>query len=715
MKQILLKEGRIIVEDVPAPQASPGTVVVRVDHSCISAGTEISGVRSSGEAIWKRALKHPDEVKLALKMASEQGVRRIHRMVKSKLTSGTAIGYSAAGSVMAVGEGINDIAVGDRVACAGAQCAHHAEVIRVPRNLLVKLPDTVTTRDASTVTLGAIALQGVRRFDPTLGETVVVVGLGILGHLTAQILHANGCQVICVDIDANRVKKARESGFINAYQPGDTEIVGQVHRITDGYGADGVILTASTSSDEVLSQAFQMCRKRGRVVLVGEVGMNIKRADMFKKELDFRISTSYGPGRYDPTYEEGGVDYPQSHVRWTENRNMDAYIRLIEKGSLNLQDLVSRVVDIDEASEIYQEMLEGSSNLIVVLRYPEREDAAITKTKVATSASNAASGAIGLGIIGAGSFVKGMHLPNIEAMQDKFSIKAIMSWRGHNAKSVAEQFKAAYATTKVSDILADEDIDAVMIATRHNLHGQQVIECLEAGKHVFVEKPLALTAGELERIENFYAEAKLQPILLTGFNRRFSPHMVRLKEIVEDRSNPMILNYQMNAGYVPLEDWVHGEEGGGRNLGEACHIYDLFTFLTGARLVGVDAHGIKPQTGHYIASDNFVTVISFEDGSIATLTYTALGNNQHPKEQLTVYVDGKVILMDDYKSLDVLGVGQRGHTTRHSEKGQREELLGFAKAIANETDWPIPLWQQVQATRIALQVEAQINSGQSST
>ncbi len=711
MKQLLLKEGAVIVEDVPAPQVSPGTVVVRVAHSCISAGTEISGVRSSGEPVWKRAMKHPDEVKLALKMASEQGVRRIHRMVKSKLTSGTAIGYSAAGVVLAVGEGVNDVVVGDRVACAGAQCAHHAEIIRVPRNLLVRLPDSLTTHDASTVTLGAIALQGVRRLEPSLGETVVVVGLGILGQLVIQILRANGCQVVGIDLDAGRVKQARAMGADYAFQPSDENAIGQVQRFTKGYGADGVIITASTSSDSVLSQAFQMCRKRGRVVLVGDVGMNIERADMFKKELDFRISTSYGPGRYDETYEEGGIDYPFSHVRWTENRNMEEYLRLLDKGLVNLDGLVTRVVDIDDAGNTYQEMKNGSSDLMVLLQYPDRPDDVVSIAKVSLNDLPAISNAAGIGVIGAGSFAKSMHLPNIESMPELFSIKAIMSWTGHNAKAVASQFKADYATTDMAEVLADETVNAVLITTRHNQHGQQVIESLKAGKHVFVEKPLALTAHELDQIENLYAGDECRTILLTGFNRRFSPHMTRLKEILETRSNPMILNYRMNAGYVPLDNWVHGEEGGGRNLGEACHIYDLFTYLTGAQVKKVQAQGINPRTGYYGVNDNFVVSISFDDGSVATLTYTALGNTAHTKEQLDLYVDGKVILMNDYKTLDITGVKQKGLTTRRIEKGQVEELRAFGEAITTGSSWPIPLWQQLQATRIALQVEDQIGPG----
>ncbi len=707
MKQILIKEGKALVEDVPAPEVELGSVLVQVMHSCISAGTEISGVRSSGEPAWKRALKHPDEVKQVLKMVSEQGVRRIHRMVKSKLSSGNAIGYSASGTVIAVGEGVEDTKVGDVVACAGAQCAHHSEVIRVPRNLIVQVPGKLSSQDASTVTLGTIALQGVRRFEPDMGEAVVVLGLGILGLITIQLLRANGCRVIGLDVDRTRIELARGMGVENAFHPDDDEVVAQVQRLTDGYGADGVVITAAGSSSEILSQSFQMCRQRGRVVLVGDVGMNIKRPDMFKKELDFRISTSYGPGRYDSTYEEGGIDYPYGYVRWTENRNMQEYLRLLENGTVSLKGIVTRVAGIDDANEAYQALKNGSDDLMVVLEYPVRSVNLVSKRRVNTN-NKPVGKSISLGVIGTGSFAKGMHLPNIERMPELFRLRGVMSRTGHNAKAVADQFKAEYSTTAVAEILADKDTDAVLITTRHNQHGLQVLQALQAGKHVFVEKPLTLTADDLNAIKAFYDETPEGPILQTGFNRRFSPHVVRLREIVKNRTNPLIINYRMNAGYVSLDNWVHGSEGGGRNLGEGCHIYDLFTFLTDSKATKINAQAISPSTDYYGVNDNFVATISFEDGSVATLTYTALGAKSAPKERMDVYVDGKVIYLEDYKSLEIIGSRQKGVTTKRMQKGQEEEMRAFGEAIIAGGEWPIALWQQIQATEIALAVEEQI-------
>ena len=710
MKQVLFKSGKAFVENTPAPSVEPGTILVHVEYSCISAGTEISGVRSSGEPIWKRALKHPNEVKQVLSMISDQGIRRIHRMVKGKLTSGSALGYSAAGTVIAVGEGVSDLVEGDKVACAGAQCAHHAEVIRVPRNLVARLPKGLSTKLGSTVTLGSIALHGVRRCEPTLGESIVVVGLGILGQLTIQYLQANGCQVIGLDLDRKRIELAKKQGVMAAFHPDDENEIDHIYRLTDGYGADAVIVTAGDSSNKIMSQAFKMCRKKGRVVLVGDAGLGLNRADIFKKELEFRISTSYGPGRYDPTYEEGGIDYPISYVRWTENRNMEEYLRLLNSRKMSLDGLVTKIVDIDDAANAYQKLKDGFSDLMVLLRYPERSKNNVTNSKVVLNVKPVNEKLVRLGVIGAGSFAKGMHLPNIERFKKIYYLKAIMSRTGHNSKVVADQFNAEYATTDLNTLLSDKELDAVVITSRHDQHGKQVLESLKAGKHVFVEKPLTISLNELGSIKSFYKKNKNAPLLLTGFNRRFSPHISHIKKMVSNRSNPMIINYRMNAGHVLNDNWVHGKEGGGRNLGEACHIYDLFTHLTNSKVNKINAHSINPVTDYYGVTDNFVAVMSFEDGSVATLTYNALGAKDYAKEQMEIYFDGKVIKLDDYLSVDIYGVSNSGLNTKTMQKGQTQEIKAFGEAILNGGEWPIPFWQQVQATEIAFEVEKQISN-----
>ena len=709
MKQVLIRQGQAVTEEVPAPLVEPGTVLVRVSHSCISVGTEMSGLRNSNLPLWKRALKNPEKVKRVFELVASQGLSRTKSQIEGKMAAGDPTGYSAAGEVIAVGEGVDDLFVGDRVACAGAQCAHHAEVIRVPRNLAVPIPDSLGYPEACSVTLGAIALQGVRRAQPTLGETFVVVGLGILGQLTVQFLKANGCRVIGSDLDPSRLQTGLANGMDLALDPDTSKLPDQVARLTDGLGADGVIITAATPSNEVVSQAFRMCRRKGRVVLVGDVGLDLNRADFYAKEIDFLISTSYGPGRYDRQYEEKGLDYPAAYVRWTENRNMGEYLRLLDEKRVGLDKLIEATYPVDRAGEAYAALKKpGPKPLMVLLSYPgfdQREEP--VRTVANPYAAAAGKGAIKLALVGAGGFAKGMHLPNLKALKEKFHLRAVVSHTGHNASATARQFGADYATTEWTKILEDKEVEAVLIATRHNLHASLALAALKAGKHVLVEKPLGLSEEELQGIEAFYAgDEKGKPVLLIGFNRRFSKYVVEAQRLVSKRTNPLMIDYRMNAGYIPLDHWVHGSEGGGRNIGEACHLYDLFTFLTGSKVVTVTALSIKPTTGHYSPKDNFTASMSFEDGSTASLTYSALGEKAFPKERMDLHFDGKTIVLDDYKKLEVHGAKSKKLESATPSKGQLEELEAFANAIRKGGDWPIPLWQQLQASRIALEVES---------
>jgi predicted dehydrogenase/threonine dehydrogenase-like Zn-dependent dehydrogenase len=710
MKQVLIKQGRAVIEEVPAPQVEPSTILVRTDHSCISVGTEMSGIKSSGVPLWKRAIKQPKNVKTVLQMAATQGIGHTRRVVQGQLSAGNPTGYSVAGIILEVGEDVDRLLPGDRVACGGAQCAYHAEIIRVPRNLVVPVPDGLDLAAASTVTLGAIAMQGVRRALPTLGETFVVIGLGTLGQLSAQILRANGCLVIGIDLDANGIRQAQKLGMNLGISPEQDDSIEQVARLSDGIGADGVIITAATPSDEVVSTAFQMCRKKGRVVLVGDVGLNLNRSDFYKKELDFFISTSYGPGRYDHNYEEKGLDYPVAHVRWTENRNMAAYLRLVADGLVKIEPFISAVYPIEQAGSAYEALrTEKTRPLLVLLSYPKPDKETLPIRALPNPvAKPSGHNQVRIAIVGAGGFAKGMHLPNLQKLSDRYHIQAIMSHTGHNAAATAKQFEANYSTTDYQYVLKDPEVDAVLIATRHNLHAGMTLEALRAGKHVLVEKPLALNLQELNDINAFYQDVDRSPVLLTGFNRRFSKFAKRIKEIVVNRSNPMILNYRMNAGYIPLDHWVHTEEGGGRNVGEACHIYDIFTYLTGSKVVSVNANAITPATEYYSRTDNFVATMTFEDGSMATLMYTALGSRDYPKEQLEVFVDGKVLVLDDYRRLTVVGAKAKGVVSKVVDKGQKEELEAFALAIQKGGEWPNPLWQQVQAMEIGYEVEKDV-------
>lgn len=710
LKQVMIGQGTASLDEVPEPLVQPGALLVQVDHSCISTGTEFAGLKASAVPIWKKAIGQPEKVRKLLQLVVQRGLSSALAVVDTQRKRRQPTGYSAAGVVVEVGAGVNDIQVGDRVACAGSKHAYHAEIISVPRNLVVRIPDRVSLADGSSVALGAIALQGVRRAEPSLGETFVVMGLGVIGQITSQILRANGCQVIGVDPSQDRLSLAESHGMHYGLRPGVGEIE-QVWRVTGGMGADAVIITAASLSADLISTAFQMCRKKGRVVLVGDINLNLRRSDIYEKELDFRISTSYGPGRYDDAYEQEGKDYPVGYVRWTENRNMQAYLGLIETGQVSVRALISSVCPLAKVSEAYSSLFSGGkAPLLILLSYDRTSREQSISTVVRTTASlPARAGQIQVALVGAGDFARSTHLPNMRS-QRLFHLRAIVSTTGHNAVATARQFHADYATTDYQQVLSDRAVDAVIITTRHDTHARLALEALTAGKHVLVEKPLAVTPEEVMEIADFFAGAgagRATPVLLTGFNRRFSPHIQSIKEIVDRRTNPMIINYRMNAGYLPPTHWVHTREGGGRNIGEACHIYDLFTCLTQSVVESVYAQPVSTGTGYYGPSDNFVATIRFVDGSVATLTYTALGSKHHPKEQMEVFVDGKVLSLNDYVDLSVAGMG-KGRRTKTMEKGWREELLAFGQAISKGSELPIPLWQQVQAMNIAFAVEREI-------
>ncbi len=707
MKQVLVRSGEVVVEEVPAPVAGPGTVLVSVSDSAVSVGTELSGVRASGVPLWKRALRQPENVKRVVDMMLSQGISKTRSVVEGKLRSGAPTGYSAAGTVLALGEGVTDLAVGQLVACAGAGVANHAEVIAVPRNLVAPVPDGVPSAEASTVTLGAIALQGVRRAAPTLGETFVVIGLGVIGQITAQILKANGCHVFGSDLDPKREQRALDLGMDGALGAGRTEAVEAILRLTEGHGADGVIITAASPSSDIVSTAFKLCRKKGRVVLVGDVGLDIDRSDIYEKELDFFISTSYGPGRYDAAYEEDGCDYPIGYVRWTENRNMSEYLRLVAEGRVDVEPLIDYTYLIDNAHEAYAALQSGEgAPLLVLLEYP-RPDEARTRHRIDTPGVTPVKGdKVRLTLIGAGSFAKATHLPDIAALSNLYTLRGVISRTGHNASEVAKHYGAGFAATDPAEAFSDAETDAVLIATRHDSHASLALAALKAGKHVLVEKPLAMNADELTEVLAFFEGKDDAPLLMTGFNRRFSPHAKRIAELVEGRSAPMMITYRMNAGFVPADHWVHDPvQGGGRNIGEACHIYDLFGYLTGAEVVDVTAAAITPRSGKYSPSDNFAMTVTFADGSVATLVYTSMGAQEHPKEQMEVFCDGAVYLLDDYKTLTVRGSSADGVRTQMQDKGHKQELVEFAEALKSGGEPPIPLWQQAQAMEIAFSVE----------
>lgn len=695
------------VQQVPAPRVSPKNILVRVIHSCISVGTESTGVKMSGLPLYRRALKQPHHVKRVLEVMRDQGIKRTFDRVRGQLAAGLPTGYSAAGEVLEVGSQVEGFRAGDLVACSGAGIANHAEIIDVPVNLAVRIPDGLSTAQASTITLGAIALQGVRRANPTLGETIAVIGLGLIGQITAQLLRIHGCRVIGTDLDPARVQTAVENGMDFGVDPATDNLVDRAMKVTDGYGVDAAIVTAASSGSAVIHEAMQVCRKKGRVVLVGDVGLNLNREDLYKKELDFLISCSYGPGRYDPVYEEGGHDYPLPYVRWTENRNMEEYLRLLAERRLSLDGLQTRILPIDSAAEAYESLKSKNGHpLVVLLSYPP-SDTALQRT-VRLHLPPIRSGVVRVALVGAGGFAQGMHLPNLAKLTGSFELHCVMSRTGANARAAATQFGAAYATTDYEHVLNDPSIDLVLIATRHNLHAEMVLAALKAGKHVFVEKPLALNADELDAIERFYQGGGPLPLLLTGFNRRFSPAIQFIQKTLATRTTPLIVNYRMNAGRMPADHWVYSEEGGGRNIGEACHIYDLFGALTKSQPADICAQSIAASGTQWKKNDNFAATISFKDGSVCSLTYTDLGHKSFPKETMDVFADGCVASLQDYRSVDISADRQRRWKSSTQQKGQYEELQALAAALKNGQSWPIPLDEQLQAMRIAFAVEQKI-------
>lgn len=711
MLQAIVKKGKVLAEEVPAPVVSKGMVLIKVMYSCISAGTEMSTVNASKESLLKKIINQPEKAIKVLHSILTDGVVRTYDKISGKLASGTPVGYSVAGIVIDVGEGVTTLNKSDIVAATGAGFANHAEFVTVPENLVVKIPKDMDCKFASTVALGSIALQGIRRADLKIGEFCVVIGSGILGLLAIQMLKISGIRVIAIDLNERRLQIAKELGAEIAIDPQKEDPIKIVENFTGGYGADAVLFTAATNNSEPLSQSFKMCKKKGRVVLIGVSGMEIKREDIYAKELDFMISTSYGPGRYDAKYEEKGLEYPYAYIRWTENRNMQEYLRLVYEGKVKLDLLINAVYPIQKVSEAYEILNNNQTKpLIVLINYGNSDSGQlgenlIQERKIILNTSQIKKDRINIALIGAGSFAMGMHLPNIQKLSSKYKLYAVMSRNGYHAKSVAAKYGAKYATTAYEDILNDSDVDLIMICTRHDSHAELTLKALEKGKNVFVEKPLAVNQEELDKIKDFYSkdEAGEKPFLMVGFNRRFSRYAQEIKKHTDRRINPLFIHYRMNAGFIPLDHWAH--EYGGRIVGEGCHIIDLMTYFTGSRIESVNMDSIKPKNEKFSSTDNLSVILKYDDGSICTIEYFAVGNKNFPKEYMEVHFDEKTIVMDDYKKLKGYGVKINEISTSTSQKGQLEELEKLYETLkGNSSKWPIELWDMIQTTETTFKI-----------
>jgi len=703
LKQVLIKQGKAVVADVPAPVLGKGQVLVEVAYSLISSGTELSGVESSGKSLVQKVLEQPERIQKVLDSLRAQGIQKTVAKVQQNVGQATPTGYSCSGVVLQVSEDVTDIHPGDHVACAGAGIANHAEIVLVPRNLVVKVPEGCSLKDAASVTLGAIAMQGVRRADPRLGEIVAVIGLGLLGQITVQLLKAAGCRVAGFDLDARRGEIAKQLGADYVWNPMEANVENEIRHLTGDHGVDVTIITAASESDAIAQQAMNITRKKGRVVVVGAVGLGLKRSPFYEKEIDFLISCSYGPGRYDEGYEQKGVDYPYAYVRWTENRNMQEYLRLIAAGKVTPGAIVEREYPIDQAQQAYQELQTAEEKpLGVLLAYPSGA-ARPQDEKLATKvifAHKPVSGKINVALIGAGNFAKGVHLPNLQKLSDLYHLRAVVDIVGSNAKATAEQFGADYASTNYEDVLADDSVDMVMITTRHNTHAQIAMKAARAGKAIFVEKPMATHQEELDALVAVLEETQVP--FMVGFNRRFSPAARRAKEIIAERQNPLMIFYRMNAGYLPPDHWTQTEEGGGRIIGEGCHIFDLFQYFVGAPVEEVNAAAIAPQTEQILAGDNVSVTLRYADGSVATLLYTALGSPDFGKEYMELYADGKVLVLDDYKALRVYGTTAKGWAASVQDKGHLEELRVFAQSCKSELSSSPSLADFAEVTRISM-------------
>ena len=762
MRQIICNSEGALVVRVPRPVAAAGTVLVRVHHSWISVGTEVAPLRggqAAGGSEPPETLPARLRRYVAYSIADPRAAsRRALAMARSRaatyqarrgaaggrgatganaatgeaavresagdspasalspldrVAQGWNVGYSVAGRIVAVGREVAGFAVGDRVACVGAGEANHADYVSVRQRMVCKVPAGCSLELAGSAAIGGIALQGVRRAAPQLGETVCVIGLGLIGQLTAQLLRAAGCKVIGMDLSAERVQRAIDLG-LDSGASSDSEMLDAVRNASSSHGADLTLITAATKSDTVINLAMDATRRKGRVVIVGDVGMNVQRPAFYRKELDLLMSTSYGPGRYDSGFEDEGNDYPYAYVRWTLTRNVRAYLELIASQHLDVAALIDRRIDVDNAHDAYAELAAADDDVPIGVVLSFTDDADATARDISASLTSlelrpgakVRGGVLRFALVGAGAFGTSMLVPQMQRRKDRFHLRSVVSRDTTRGGNYARANGVEVFTTDLAEVLADPDVELVVIATRHHEHAAQACEALEAGKHVFVEKPLALSWEELERTVATYEGLAERPLLMVGFNRRFAPAMLKLAECLEGRTGPLVMSYRVNAGYIPPEHWIQGAHGGGRNLGEACHFYDCFRALAGAPIRSVVATPINPDALPFKRNDNFQATLSYEDGSIGTLTYTAMGPKSGlGKEYLEVFCDGEAYVLDDYVSLRRCSDGAILWQQDVADKGHFEELSRFGDAIAAGAESPIPFGQLIETSAAALDIE----------
>lgn len=688
MKQVVqnFRTGELLVDDVPAPGLRAGGLLVQTIVSAVSAGTERSKVEVARKNLVGKAMARPDQVKKVLDTLKKEGFKATYNKVRNKLETLSPLGYSAAGRVVAVGDGAEGFRVGDAVACAGAGFANHAELIWVPANLCAPIPEGVTFEDGAFATIGAIALQGVRQAEAQFGETVALIGLGLLGQLTAQLLRASGCRVIGIDVDPWKVELAKQHGFVHAFTR-DADIVGQTFALTDGRGADSIIITAAAPNNDPIILAGDIARDRAHVVIVGAVPIDVPRSPYYEKELDVRLSRSYGPGRYDRRYEEKGVDYPVGYVRWTENRNMQAFLEALARKQVSLDKLITHRVPFLEAERAY-DLVAGEIQerfLGVVLTYPETPT---PERPIPTAGVTAKRAPATIGFIGAGSFAGGTLIPALRAMPE-VSLAKVCTASGLSARDIAIRHEFAHSVSDPAMILDDETVNVVFVATRHDSHADLAARALAAGKAVFVEKPLALTREQLTRVLD---EAAKNPRLLVGFNRRFSPHTERVRRAFSGVAGGLAITIRVNAGPIAADSWIHDlDAGGGRLLGEGCHFIDLAQALAGAPITRVFAAGVGLPDPASRLRDNLAITLELANGSVASILYTSKGDMAIGKERIEVFGGGISAVIDDFVTTSVTRAGKTERFKTTQDKGHREELRRFVNMVTRGAPPPMTL------------------------
>lgn len=704
MKQVLQshKTGATEVADVPCPGVCGGGLLIRTSRTLISAGTERMLVEFGQAGLLGKARQQPDKVRKALDKVRTDGLLPTIEAVRNKLDQPLALGYCNVGVVSAVGSRVTGFAPGDRV----ASCGKHAEVVSMPVNLCAHVPDGVPDDQAAFTVLGAIALQGIRLVQPTLGEAVVVTGLGLVGLLTVQLLRAHGCRVLGLDFDPARLAMARRFGAETVNLEAGADPVEAARGFSRGRGVDAVLITAATESNEPMHQAALMCRQRGRIVLVGVTGLQLSRDDFFKKELTFQVSSSYGPGRYDPNYEEKGQDYPVGFVRWTEQRNFEAVLDMMADGRLDVAPLISHRFPIGQAAEAYALVTSDAPSLGILLEYsglpaPPSRTVPLAPPVAAAPAQGARAA---VSFVGAGNYATAVLIP---AFRDAGAeLRTVASSGGVSALHAGRKFGFSQASTDTPGLLADATTNVVVITTRHDSHASMVLQALEAGKHVFVEKPLCLTLGELAQIEARYAELSAMgpaPIVMVGFNRRFAPQVAKIKSLLAGTTGPKAFVMTVNAGAIPADHWTQDPEvGGGRIIGEACHFIDLLRFLAGSSII--DSRSVRMAGA---APDTATIQLTFADGSIGTILYLANGHKSFPKERLEVFSGGRILQLDNFRRLKAYGwPGFRTMNLWRQDKGQKQCAAAFVRAVEQGGASLIPFDELVEVSRVTIEVAA---------